>query len=100
MPVIQFVVNVEPDPEDGGYIAATPMLAGVYGQGNTKRQAVDDLEEALVFTLDSVSATAQNMGTGPATLTVQILEGDMVRKEATTTAEYGVASTTWTPGEQ
>ena len=51
MPEIPFVVNVRPDPEDGGYIAATPMLAGVYGQGNTKRQAVDDLEEALAFTL-------------------------------------------------
>ena len=51
MPVIPFVVNVRPDPEDGGYIAATPMLAGVYGQGNTKRQAVDDLEAALAFTI-------------------------------------------------
>ncbi len=49
---------------------------------------------------DSVSTVAQNMNDGPATLTVQILEGDEVRKEATTTAEYGVATTNWVPGEE
>ncbi len=49
---------------------------------------------------DSVSAVAQNMSDSPATLTVQILEGDEVRKEATTTAAYGVATTTWNPGER
>ncbi len=54
MPTIPFLVNVEPDAEDGGYVAATPMLAGVYGQGDTKRQAIEDLEAALEFTLEDM----------------------------------------------
>jgi hypothetical protein len=49
---------------------------------------------------DTVTATAQNTGGGEATLTVQILQGEEVVKEATTTADYGAVTTTWTPGEQ
>lgn len=54
MPEIPFVVSVRSDPEDGGYIAMTPMLAGVYGQGETKHEAVKDIEAALAFTLDDM----------------------------------------------
>lgn len=54
MPEIPFVINVRPDPEDGGYIAMTPMLAGVYGQGETEREALKDIEAALAFTLDDM----------------------------------------------
>ncbi len=51
MPEIPFHVVVEFDPEDGGYIATTPALAGVAGQGETKQKAVEDLREALDFTV-------------------------------------------------
>lgn len=51
---IPFMVVVEPDFEDGGYIATTPSLAGVAGQGETKREAIADLEEALDFTLQDM----------------------------------------------
>jgi antitoxin HicB len=51
VPEIPFHVVVEFDPEDGGYIATTPALAGVAGQGETKQEAVEDLREALDFTV-------------------------------------------------
>jgi antitoxin HicB len=51
VPEIPFHVVVEFDPEDGGYIATTPALAGVAGQGETKQKAVEDLKEAIDFTV-------------------------------------------------
>ncbi|MDP9476576.1 MAG: hypothetical protein M3R38_12985 [Actinomycetota bacterium] len=47
---------------------------------------------------DSVSATAQNSD-GAGNLTVQIVSDGKVVKEATTTAQYGVASVSWIPSE-
>lgn len=51
---ILFTVIVEPDPEDGGFVARTPTLKGVYGQGETKEEAVRDFQVALDFTLQSM----------------------------------------------
>jgi predicted RNase H-like HicB family nuclease len=57
-------VIVEFDPEDGGYIATTPSLAGVVGQGETKREAVRDLEEALDFTVHDMEASGEPLPEG------------------------------------
>jgi predicted RNase H-like HicB family nuclease len=43
---IIFTVVVEPDLEDGDYVATTPSLAGVVGQGEIKQEALADLEMA------------------------------------------------------
>jgi predicted RNase H-like HicB family nuclease len=48
---ILFRVVVEPDREDGGFVASTPTLKGVYGQGETEEEAVRDFQAALDFTL-------------------------------------------------
>lgn len=48
---ILFRVIVNPDPEDGGFVASTPTLKGVYGQGETETEAVKDFQAALDFTL-------------------------------------------------
>lgn len=48
---IVFEVNVEPDEEDGGYVASVSNLRGVYGQGETREEAWEDLKEALDFTI-------------------------------------------------
>ena len=48
---ILFTVIVDPDPEDGGYVASTPTLKGVYGQGETEEEAVHDFQADLEFTL-------------------------------------------------
>jgi predicted RNase H-like HicB family nuclease len=51
---IPFRAIVEFDTEDGGYVATTPTLAGVVGQGESRQEAVKDLEEALEFTLEDM----------------------------------------------
>lgn len=56
---IDFVVVVEPDLEDGGYIATTPTLSGVVGQGETKQEALADLEEALEFTVQDMISSGE-----------------------------------------
>jgi predicted RNase H-like HicB family nuclease len=48
---ILFKVVVEPDGEDGGFVASTPTLKGVYGQGETEEEAVRDFQAALDFTI-------------------------------------------------
>jgi predicted RNase H-like HicB family nuclease len=55
----RFWVIVEPDLEDGGFVATTPVLAGVAGQGETRETAVRDLEDALDFTLQSMEAEGE-----------------------------------------
>lgn len=73
MPEIPFRVIVEFDPEDGGYIATTRSLAGVAGQGETKQEAVRDLEEALDFTISEMESSGDPLP-----------EGDMFADRSTT----------------
>ncbi len=54
MEEIWFQLLVEADPEDGGYVATTPTLLGVAGQGETPEEAARDLAAALQFTLGDV----------------------------------------------
>jgi len=73
------MVVVEPDLEDGGYIATTPSLAGVVGQGETKQEAVADLEEALDLTLHDMSVSGEPLPEGDAfTQTSKLLDDDSV----------------------
>lgn len=58
---ILFTVVVEPDPEDGGFVAHTPTLKGVYGQGETEEETVRDFEVALNFTLRSMAEEGEEL---------------------------------------
>jgi antitoxin HicB len=58
---ILFRVIVEPDPEDGGFVASTPTLKGVYGQGETEEEAVRDFEAALDFTLRAMMEEGEEL---------------------------------------
>lgn len=58
---ILFRVKVEPDPEDGGYVASTPTLKGVYGQGETEEEAVRDFQAALDFTLRAMAEEGEEL---------------------------------------
>jgi len=58
---ILFRVVVEPDPEDGGFVASTPTLKGVYGQGETEEEAVRDFETALDFTLRAMREEGEEL---------------------------------------
>jgi antitoxin HicB len=64
VPEIPFQVIVEFDTEDGGYVATTPSLAGVVGQGETKQEAVQDLEEALDFTVHDMVTSGDPLPEG------------------------------------
>ncbi|MBX6765001.1 MAG: type II toxin-antitoxin system HicB family antitoxin, partial [Rubrobacteraceae bacterium] len=48
----RFAVAIHPDPEDGGFVASIPSLPGVYGQGETEEEALEDVKAALEFTLE------------------------------------------------
>ena len=50
-----FTIVVEPDKEDGGYVAYVRTLPGVVGQGETETEAVEDATAALNFTLESMA---------------------------------------------
>jgi antitoxin HicB len=54
MEKIWFQLVVGADPEDGGYIATTPALPGVAGQGETTDGAARDPVAALQFTLEDM----------------------------------------------
>jgi antitoxin HicB len=58
---ILFRVVVEPDLEDGGFVASTPTLKGVYGQGETHEEAVRDFQAALDFTLRAMTEEGEEL---------------------------------------
>jgi predicted RNase H-like HicB family nuclease len=40
-------INVEPDEVDGGYVAETPDLPGAMAQGDTEKEALENLGDAI-----------------------------------------------------
>ncbi len=60
----RFAVAIHPDPEDGGYVAHVPSLPGVYGQGETEEEALEDAGAALEFTLESMAELGEELPTG------------------------------------
>ena len=57
---ILFTVVVEPD-EDSGFVATVRTLPGVVGQGETEIEAVEDLQAALRFTLESMAERGEEL---------------------------------------
>ena len=66
-------------------------------EGTTPQEFAVDVDTGT-FAFDSVSALAQNSD-GSGDLIVQIVRDGEVVKEQSTTAQYGVASVTWSPSE-
>lgn len=58
--VRHYEVVVEPD-EDGVYVATVPSVPGVAEQGETVEEAVDNLKEILLFHLESLEETGEEM---------------------------------------
>lgn len=52
------------DPEDGGFVATLPSLPGVVGQGETEDEALEDIREALEFTLESMREAGEELPEG------------------------------------
>ncbi|WP_273843183.1 type II toxin-antitoxin system HicB family antitoxin [Rubrobacter calidifluminis] len=60
----RFAVAIHPDPEDGGFVASIPSLPGVYGQGETEEEALEDVKAALEFTLESMAERGEELPAG------------------------------------
>jgi antitoxin HicB len=60
----KLVVVINPDPEDGGYVATVPSLPGVVGQGETEEGAFEDVKAALEFTLESMVERGEELPPG------------------------------------
>ncbi len=54
MEPIAYTVLVHPDHESGGYYATVPALPGVVDQGETAEEAVENVREALAFTIETM----------------------------------------------
>jgi len=44
---VKLKVVVQPDAEDGGYVASCPALPGCHSQGETREEALHNIREAI-----------------------------------------------------
>lgn len=73
-------------------VAFSGSIGGIDSNGDYISQSVDGtVPHTYTFTGSMVSVVFQNQGES-GTLTVQILEGSTILKQASTTAAYGVVS--------
>ena len=47
-------IILEPDPEDGGYVADCPALPGCYSQGDTREEAISNAREVIAAYIGSL----------------------------------------------
>ncbi|WP_246167862.1 type II toxin-antitoxin system HicB family antitoxin [Thermosulfurimonas marina] len=52
--VLNFTVILEPDPS-GGYVVSCPELPGCYSQGETVGEALENIKEAILLTLEDLA---------------------------------------------
>ena len=53
MRVLNFNVVLEPD-ETGGYVAICPILGACYSQGETVEEALINIKEAILLTIEDM----------------------------------------------
>ena len=51
---MEYRIILEPDPEDGGYVAHCPALPGCYSQGDTREDAISNAREAIAAYIGSL----------------------------------------------
>ena len=51
---MEYKIILEPDPEDGGYVAHCPALPGCYSQGDTREEAITNTREAIGAYVESL----------------------------------------------
>lgn len=60
MKVYDFKVILEPD-ETGGYVVSCPSLPGCYSQGDTVKEALDNIKEAILLCLEDMEAQGEEV---------------------------------------
>jgi len=56
--VLNFTVILEPDPS-GGYVVSCPELPGCYSQGETVEEALENIKEAVLLTLEELAESEE-----------------------------------------
>ena len=51
---MEYEIILEPDPEDGGYMVHCPALPGCYSQGDTRKEAIENIREAITAYVESL----------------------------------------------
>jgi hypothetical protein len=108
-PQEQKATEPESAPREGNVIVrvtGNEAFSGNYGNIDSSRtvDGVAPAEYSLevdtgLFSADVVSVVMQKTGAGSGELGIQIVVDGEVVQESSTTAEYGVAQVSWTPGE-
>lgn len=58
--VLNFTVVLEPDPS-GGYVVSCLELPGCYSQGETVEEALENIKEAILLTLEDLTESGEPM---------------------------------------
>ncbi|CAN5173607.1 hypothetical protein BH18ACI2_BH18ACI2_26020 [soil metagenome] len=67
---MKYRVLIEPD-EDGVYVAEVPALPGCISQGQTRKEAVENIKEAIAAYLESLAAHSEPV---PPPITEELVE--------------------------
>ncbi len=59
-PLMRYTVILQKE-EDGGYVATVPVLPGCASQGDTRQEALKNIEEAIEVYLEDVRAAGENI---------------------------------------
>lgn len=65
-------VVIEPDPEDGGYIASCPALPGCHSQGETLAEARRNIRDAIRLCLEVLNDRAKATARGARLVDVEV----------------------------
>ncbi|EIJ44004.1 hypothetical protein BegalDRAFT_3180 [Beggiatoa alba B18LD] len=49
---MRLVITMYPDDEDGGWVVECPAIPGCISEGDTKEEALENIQEAIVLCLD------------------------------------------------
>ncbi len=60
MKVYDYKVILEPD-KTGGYVVVCPSIPGCYSQGETVREAMDNIKEAILLCLEDIIEDGQEI---------------------------------------
>ena len=65
-------VVIEPDREDGGYVASCPALPGCHSQGETVAEARRNIREAIRLCLDVLNERAKATSRGGRLVDIEV----------------------------
>ena len=67
-----FNVILKPDPEDDGYNISCPALPGCHSQGDTEKEAIENIKDAIAGCLEVLNQRARVHGQSEKILEVAV----------------------------